>query len=73
MSSLVRYPIMKEHSWYALSDKWILVQRFKISKLQFTDHRKLKKEHQSGGVLVPLRKEQNTHRSNYGDKMWSTD
>ena len=30
--------------WYALTDKWILAQKFIISKIQFTDHMKLKKK-----------------------------
>jgi hypothetical protein len=36
--------ITKEHTWYALTDKWILVQKFGIPKIQFTDHMKLKKK-----------------------------
>jgi hypothetical protein len=34
----------KKHTWYALSDKWILAPKFRIPKMQFTDHMKLKKE-----------------------------
>jgi hypothetical protein len=37
-------PIPKEHIWYALTDKWILAQKFGILKIQFTDHMKLKKK-----------------------------
>jgi hypothetical protein len=36
-------PITKEHTWYGLTDKWILGQKFGIPKIQFTDHMKLKK------------------------------
>ena len=47
----------KEHIWYALTDKWILAQKFGILKVQFTDHRKLrKKEDQSVGASVLLRR-----------------
>ena len=37
-------PITKEHTWHALTDKWILAQMFRISKIQFTDHMKPKKK-----------------------------
>ena len=36
--------ITKEHSWYALTDKWILGQKLRIPKIQFTNHLKLKKK-----------------------------
>ena len=50
-------PITKDHTWYALINKWKLAQKPKINKLQFTQHRKLKKkEDLSDGALVPLRK-----------------
>jgi hypothetical protein len=42
---------------YALTDKWILAQNLTIPKIQFTDHRKLKKkEDQSVVTSVLLRK-----------------
>jgi hypothetical protein len=42
---------------YGLTDKWILAQKFRITKTEFTDHMKLKKkEDQSVGVLVLLRR-----------------
>jgi hypothetical protein len=42
--------------WYALTDKWILAQKFRIPKMQFTDHMKLKKkEDQSVNSSVLLR------------------
>ena len=42
-------------SWYTLTAKWMLVQKLKINKLQFTQHRKLKKkENLSEGALVSL-------------------
>ena len=37
-------PITKEHTWYALTDKWILAQKSAIPKIQFPDHMKLKKK-----------------------------
>ena len=37
-------PIPKEHTWYALTDKWILAQKFRISKVQFAKPLKLKKK-----------------------------
>ena len=41
---------------YAFTDKWILVQKFRIPKIQFTDHMKLKEEDQSVDALVLLRR-----------------
>jgi hypothetical protein len=39
------------------TDKWILAQKLQITKIQFTDHMKLKKkEDQSVGAWVLLRK-----------------
>jgi hypothetical protein len=53
----VRYPITKEHTWYVLTDKWILAQNFGIPKIQFTNHMKLKKkEDQSMDTLILLRR-----------------
>jgi hypothetical protein len=37
-------PITKELTWYAFTDKWILPQKFRILKIQFTKHMKLKKK-----------------------------
>ena len=46
-----------EHTWYVLTNKWILAQKLGIPKIQFTDHMKLKrKEDQSVGALVLLRR-----------------
>jgi hypothetical protein len=42
---------------YALTDKWILSQKFGIPKIQFTDHMKLKKkEDHNMDILVLLRR-----------------
>jgi hypothetical protein len=47
-----------EHTWYSLTDKWILSQKLTIPKIQFTDHMKLKKkEDQSVDTSVLLRRE----------------
>ena len=37
-------PITKEHTWYALTDKWILAQKSRIPKIHFAKHMKLKKK-----------------------------
>ena len=34
-------PITKEHTWYTLTDKWILAQKFGLPKIQVSDHMKL--------------------------------
>ena len=47
----------QKNKQYALTDKWILAQNFRIPKLQLTDHMKLKKkEDQSMGASVLLRR-----------------
>ena len=44
--------------WYILTDKWILNQKLRIPKIQFTNCMKLKKkEDQSMDVSVLLRRE----------------
>jgi len=43
--------------WYALTDKWILVQEFELPKIQSTDHMKLKKkDDQSEDASVLLKR-----------------
>ena len=53
-------PITKKHTWYALTDKWILAQKLQITRIQFTDHmirRKTnKKEDQSVGASLKQNK-----------------
>jgi hypothetical protein len=34
----------KKHTWYVLTAKWILAQKFRIFNIQFTDHMNFKKE-----------------------------
>jgi hypothetical protein len=50
-------PITKEHTWYALTDEWILAQKLWIPKIQFIGHMKLKKKEDQGvGTSILLRK-----------------
>ena len=50
-------PTTKEHTWYALIDKWILAQKLGIPKIKFTDQRKFKKtEDHNMDSLVLLRR-----------------
>ena len=55
-------PVTKEHTWYALTDKWILAQKFRIPKIQFIDLMKLKKKDTlvffRRGIKIPM--ERNT-------------
>ena len=44
-------PITKEHTWYALTDKWILAQKLGIPKIQYTDQMKIEKK-----ILALLRR-----------------
>ena len=37
-------PVTKEHIWFVLTEKWILAPKFRIPKIQFIDHMKLKKK-----------------------------
>jgi hypothetical protein len=37
-------PITKEHTRFALTDKWILAEKLRIPKIQFTHYLKLKKK-----------------------------
>ena len=47
----------KRHTRYVLTDKWTLAQKFRIPKIQFTDHMKpKKKEDQSVDASVLLRR-----------------
>ena len=48
--------IAKQRIWYALTEKLILAQKLQITKIQFTDHMNLKKEDQSMGTWVILRR-----------------
>jgi hypothetical protein len=57
-------PVTKEHSWYALTDKWILVPKLSIPKIKFTDHMKPnKKKDQNVCALVLFFKERGTKYS----------
>ena len=49
--------VTKEQTWYILTDKWILAQKFRIPKIRFIDHMKPeKKENQSVDASVLLRR-----------------
>ena len=48
-------PITREHAWYALTGKWILVQNPGIPNIQFTNQMKLKKKEQRVNTIVLLR------------------
>jgi hypothetical protein len=46
-------PVTKEHTWYALTDKWVLPQKLRIPKIEFAKHMKFKKkEDQSVDTLI---------------------
>jgi len=47
-------PVTEKHTWYALTDKWILAQKLRMSKIQFTEHMKLTKEDQNVNASVLL-------------------
>jgi hypothetical protein len=48
-------PVTKKHTWYVLTDKWILTQKLRLPKIQFAKHMKLKKkEDQSVDTSVSL-------------------
>jgi hypothetical protein len=49
-------PITKEHTWYVLTDKWILAQKLRMPKIQFAKHMKLKEEDQSVDTLILLKR-----------------
>jgi len=65
----------KKHTWYAVTDKCILAQKLRFHKIQYTDHRKLKKkDDKSVEASVLLRRENKyIHKRRYGDKVWSRD
>jgi len=49
-------PITREHTWYALINKWVLVQKLRIPNIKFTKHMKLKKEDQCVDTFMLLRR-----------------
>ena len=44
LENTIQREVTQSHTWYTLTDKWILVQKLGIPKIQFTDHMKLKKK-----------------------------
>ena len=49
-------PIIEKLTSYALTDKWILAQKLRIPKIQFTKHMKLKKKDRSMDTSILLRR-----------------
>ena len=48
---------IQKNTPYALTDKWILAKKLRITKMRFTDHMKFKKkENQSVDTLIFLRR-----------------
>jgi hypothetical protein len=65
-------PFIKENTWYALTNKWILAPKLRIPKIQFTDHMKLQKKENQYGCFSPYyEREQNTYRRKCRDKVYS--
>jgi hypothetical protein len=48
-------PITKEVTRYALIDKWILSQKLRIPKIQFSKHKKIEKKDQRVDTSILLR------------------
>ena len=53
--------VTKEHTLYALIDKWILAKNLGLLKKLFTDHMKLKKNEDQSVDASVLRMENNIH------------
>ena len=68
-------PITKELTWYVLTNKWILAQKLRIAKIQFSKLMKLKKkEDQSVDTLSLLRMGNKVPNGrSYREKVWSWD
>jgi hypothetical protein len=49
----MRQPRNKGHTWYVLTDKWIVAQKLRIPTIQPTDHMEFRmKEDQGMGAIV---------------------
>ena len=69
-------PFTKELKWYALTDKWIFVQKFRTSKIQcakYMKHKKKEDQYVDVSSPPPYNGEQNTHGISYRDKVCSWD
>jgi hypothetical protein len=56
LGNIILSEVTQSHIWYMFTDNWILAQKHRIFKKQFTDHMKLwKKEDQTVDALVLLR------------------
>jgi len=64
-------PVTKEHTWYVLSDKWILGQKFRMPNIKFTDHMKLKKKKTKMWMLQSFLEGGTKYRKKYRNKEWS--
>ena len=49
-------PVTKEHTWYALTDKCTLAQKFRIPKIEFTDNMKPKEKEDESVEASVLRR-----------------
>jgi hypothetical protein len=57
LESIILSEVTKEHTWYALTNKWLLAQKLEIPKIKFTNHMKLnKREDQSVDPSFLLRR-----------------
>ena len=65
-------PITKEHTWYALTDKWILAQKQNAQDPICKTHETQEEGRPKCEYFVPpYNGEQNTHVRRYRDKVWS--
>jgi hypothetical protein len=56
LENIILSEVTKEQTWYVLTDKWILAQKFGMPEIQVTDHMKFKKkEDQSMDALLLFR------------------
>jgi hypothetical protein len=61
--------VTKEHTWYRLIEKWILTQKLRIPKIQFTNHKK--KEDQCVDASFLLRRRNKLLTGRNMETVWS--
>jgi hypothetical protein len=66
-------PITTEHTWYALTDKWILAQKLRIPKIQFSKYMKLKKEDYNMETLILFRRENKIPMEGVTETKWGAE
>ena len=44
LKNIILSEVSEEHTWYVLTDKWILAQKLRIPMIQPTNHVELKKK-----------------------------